>query len=158
MPLATAKCRCMLCGENYTEQDRVRDRTEVKNYEEWRSVHHDICYSCYQKIKRRQLALRDEQIYMAFSELPEIHGASERQADYARSLRLSFLQKDFPLCLWVDTMMQADPDHLMSVMKGERPSPFETEYSLSEIQCAYVVMRSGQAKILIQLIQAATYC
>lgn len=86
MAKAKATCKCIVCGNEYIREKICRNRAEADNWVKWTEEHPGECYECYNK------RIKEERKEIASKyNLPEIKGVSEKQINYAKSLRDKYI-------------------------------------------------------------------
>lgn len=106
MAKATAHCMCERCGKAFVSVKTCYNRREADNYEDWAAYNITVCPDCYRaemaekkaaEIEGRKEALKD-------LTLPVIEGVSEKQKNYAESLRSKILYGDNQIIDKLDLM------------------------------------------------------
>lgn len=86
MAKAKATCKCIVCGNEYIREKICRNRAEADNWAKWAEEHPGEYYECYNK------RIKEERKEIASKyNLPEIEGVSEKQINYAKSLRDKYI-------------------------------------------------------------------
>lgn len=90
MAMATAKCTCEKCGEEFEIYKKCYNRRDADEFEEYAAAHYTECRKCY----RARVAAANVDKAKAVIEkynMPTITGASEKQINYANTLRDKYL-------------------------------------------------------------------
>lgn len=92
MAKAIAHCTCERCGETFTKENVLQNRSDANRWTEWAKANVTLCPKCWGKAQREQdeercEALKDE------LRLPEITGKSDKQITFARDLRARYVAR-----------------------------------------------------------------
>ena len=90
MAKASVMCKCEKSGKEYKKEKMCCNRAEADSFEEWAKENCTECPECYKarmELLRTQKAKEIKEKY----NLPEIVGASEKQVNYANSLRDEYI-------------------------------------------------------------------
>lgn len=90
MAMATAKCTCKKCGEEFEIYKKCYNRRDADEFEEYAAAHYTECRKCYRARVAAQNADKAETVIEKYN-MPTITGVSEKQINYANTLRNRFL-------------------------------------------------------------------
>uniref|UniRef100_A0AAU8B759 Phage protein n=1 Tax=Dulem virus 39 TaxID=3145757 RepID=A0AAU8B759_9CAUD len=86
MAKAIANCTCAKCGTKFKREGYGHNRAEADRWQEWAEANMTMCGDCY-KAEREKASEEKANKYL----LPEINGKSEKQINYALSLRKRYI-------------------------------------------------------------------
>lgn len=92
MSRAIAHCTCERCGETFTKENVLQNRSDANRWTEWAKATITLCPKCWGKAQREQEAERYEALKGELR-LPEITGKSEKQIAFARDLRARYVAR-----------------------------------------------------------------
>nr|DAU29488.1 MAG TPA: C2H2 type zinc-finger protein [Caudoviricetes sp.] len=90
MAKAIAHCKCKKCGETFTKENVLQNRSDANRWAEWAEANITLCLKCWGEAQREQ----EEERYKALKDelrLPEITGKSEKQIAFANDLRVRYV-------------------------------------------------------------------
>lgn len=90
MAKAIAYCTCEKCGETFTRENVLQNRSDANRWAEWAEANITLCPKCWGKAQREQ----ERGCYEALKgelRLPEITGKSDKQVAFARDLRVRYV-------------------------------------------------------------------
>ena len=93
MAKATASCTCATCGKTFEIVRYEYNRKSANEFERWAEANCDECPECYRTRIRAEEAEKAAKIAEELGGVPEIVGKSEKQIDFATSLRNHILSK-----------------------------------------------------------------
>ena len=92
MAKAIAHCTCERCGETFTKENVLQNRSDANRWAEWAKATITLCPKCLGKAQRE----RDEERCDALKDelrLPEITGKSDKQTAFAYDLRARYVAR-----------------------------------------------------------------
>ena len=90
MAKAIAHCKCKKCGETFTKENVLQNRSDANHWTEWAEANITLCPKCWGKAQREQ----ERGCYEALKgelRLPEITGKSDKQIAFADDLRARYV-------------------------------------------------------------------
>lgn len=93
MAKAAASCTCATCGKPFEIVRYEYNRKSANEFERWAEANCDECPECYRTRIRAEEAEKAAKIAAELGGVPEITGKSEKQIDFAISLRNQILSK-----------------------------------------------------------------
>lgn len=90
MAKAIVMCKCEKCGKEFKKEKICHNRSEANSFEEWAKENCTECPECYKARIESQKAEKANVLKEKYN-LPEIIGASEKQVNYANSLRDEYI-------------------------------------------------------------------
>lgn len=90
MAMATAKCTCEKCGEEFEIYKKCYNRRDADEFEEYAAAHYTECRKCYRARVAAANADKAKTVIEKYN-MPTITGVSEKQINYANTLRDRFL-------------------------------------------------------------------
>ena len=90
MAKAIAHCKCKKCGETFTKENVLQNRSDANRWAEWAEANITLCPKCWGEAQREQ----EEERYKALKDelrLPEITGKSDKQIAFADDLRARYV-------------------------------------------------------------------
>lgn len=95
MSIAKIEITCTECGRTFTHRKECRNRSEADSYEAWAGQNIDTCPECWRKIQANQNAAALAVVLKRYGiRLPDLSGESDKQIDYAGSVRARYLCAD----------------------------------------------------------------
>lgn len=90
MAMATAKCTCEKCGEEFEIYKKCYNRRDADEFEAYAAAHYTECRKCCRARVAAANADKAKAVIEKYN-MPTITGASEKQINYANTLRDKYL-------------------------------------------------------------------
>lgn len=161
MAKATAICTCKHCGKQFEKSTTKGSRREADAWEAWAIQNFDLCPECYAAERRTAQA----DAYAALVEkydLPEITAVSDKQREYAETLRRNYVlrNRDTFLIVADHDLPSIQKQETWAVKKGIPAEKIEqwradTTAFLKRTYryTSYVILTTGDARTLIDAIK-----
>lgn len=95
MAIAKVEITCKVCGCSFTYRKECYNRRQADEHEVWAISNVDTCPECRKKAMAKQQSSGLEAILSRYSiQLPVISGVSDKQINYADSVRGRYLSSD----------------------------------------------------------------
>lgn len=89
MVTISVECQCKTCKKTFLFVKECRNGFEAEKKEKWAKRHKDSCPDCYKASQQEEAIRKAEELG-----LPELIGRSEKQVQFAFSLRNRYIQKN----------------------------------------------------------------